>query len=258
MNPPIPLKRQAARARLGACARSWLAVLAAALAITLAGAQTPSAPQTSAPAHKPAHPHKRPGAAHPGAAAAQAVSATAAPATPPKPVLPDWPVNDKPAAASVTWDSRGLRIDASNSSLQQILNDVAASTGAKVEGLSSDERIFGAYGPGQARDVLSQLLEGSGYNVLMIGDQGQGAPRQILLTARHAGDAQPAANNSQPGSSDDDADTDDQPQTPPPAPVRPGFAPGGPPRTPQQIEMEQRMQQQRAQQPPPQGNPPQN
>jgi hypothetical protein len=249
MNPPIPLKSAAARASHGAHARIWLALLAAVLAVAQAApAQAPDV--APAAAHKALRPRKRPSAAHPAAAPAQAVSATA---TPPKPLLPDWPVNDKPAEASVTWDSRGLRIDASNSSLQQILNDVATATGVKIEGLASDTRVFGDYGPGQARDVLSQLLEGTGYNVLMVGDQGQGAPRQIVLTARQAGGAQPAPNVSQPAAGDDDADADDQPQTPPPAPVRPGFTPGAPPRTPQQLEMQQRMQQQHMpQQPPPQ------
>ena len=50
--------------------------------------------------------------------------------------------------------------------------------------MNSDERVFGAYGlRSQARDVLAQLLQGSGYNVIMIGDQGQGTPRQLLLSA---------------------------------------------------------------------------
>ena len=50
--------------------------------------------------------------------------------------------------------------------------------------MGADERIFGTYGPGPARDVLSQLLDGSGYNVLMVGDRGAGTPRRIVLTIR--------------------------------------------------------------------------
>ena len=91
--------------------------------------------------------------------------------------MPDWPVNDKPSPASVVWDATGLRINASNSSLQQILSEVSTETGTKVEGMGADQRVYGVYGPGQARDVLSQLLQGSGYNVLLAGDIGQGAPR---------------------------------------------------------------------------------
>ena len=178
--------------------------------------------------------------------------------------LPDWPANDRPAEASVVWDSHGLRIDAENSSLEQILRDFSTATGAKVDGMAADERVFGSYGPGQARDVLSQLLQGSGYNVIMIGDQGQGAPRQIVLSMRQAGGAQPAANNPA-NSNDDDADTEEPP--PPqagPVPFHPGFPPGGPLRTPQQINMQEqqmreqmmRQQQLQQQQPQPPNNPP--
>jgi hypothetical protein len=164
-------------------------------------------------------------------------------------------VNSKPFEATVVWNSQGLKIDASNSSLGQILKDVATATGTRVEGLGLDQRVFGTYGPGPARDVLAQLLVGSGYNVLMIGDQGQGTPRQIVLSSQQKGDAAPAqaANDGQAASNDDtDADEQPQPPTPPPPAIRNGFAPGAPPRTPQQImqEMQQRQQQQQQNNPP--------
>jgi len=225
-----------------------LVVLAAALCPALVlTAQAPATAGPSAAMHVPVHQHKRSAAKRPVAAHVQpaTLKTASAPVTPHAPVMPLWPANETPAQAAVTWDSHGLRIDAANSSLMQILKDVSTATGMRVEGLNSDQRIFGAYGPGLARDVLSQLLQGSGYNVLMIGDQGQGAPRQIVLSFRRAGAAnQPAMSNPVSASAaDDDADTDDQPLAPPP--VRPGFAPGAPPRTPQQImqEMQQRQQQ---------------
>jgi hypothetical protein len=159
------------------------------------------------------------------------------------PEPPHWPVNDKPVEASVVWDSQGLRIDAANSSLQQIMKDVSTATGTKVEGLGSDQRVFGDYGPGQPRDVLSQLLQGSGYNVVMIGDQGQGAPRQVVLSLRQAANSPSAARNT-PANSDEDTEAEEPAQPQEPAPGRPGFAPGAPPRSPQQImqEMQQRQQ----------------
>jgi hypothetical protein len=155
--------------------------------------------------------------------------------------------------ASVTWDSRGLRIDAANSSLQQILSDVATATGAKVQGMATDQRVFGDYGPGPAREVLSQLLNGSGYNILMIGDQGQGAPLQIVLTPRPSGSAAPSPNTQANGFDDSaDSDVDEQPSQPLPA-IRPGFGPGAPIRTPQQVmeEMQQRQQEMQRRQNPP-------
>jgi hypothetical protein len=170
---------------------------------------------------------------------------------PAAPEVPKWPANEKPTPASVTWDSQGLRIDAANSSLSQILADVSTVTGTKVEGFDADQRVFGVYGPGPARDVLSQLLQGTGYNIVLIGDQGQGTPRQIVLSSRHPGTSTPAAVKTT-SASDEDTETEEQPQPSQP-PIRPGGVPGRQPRTPQQIE--QQMQQQRPQ---PGGQPPSN
>lgn len=176
-----------------------------------------------------------------------------APEPPPAPKPPDWPVNDRPVDATVVWNSQGLSIQASNSSLSQILKDVSTATGAKIQGISTDSRIFGTYGPGTARDVLGKLLEGSGYNVLLIGDQGQGTPREIILSSKPKGNAPPGSNNNPSAANDDSASADDnpppdQPEPPPPLPpnIRNGFEPGAQPRTPQQImqEMQQRQQQQ--------------
>jgi hypothetical protein len=239
------------------CGTALLAVLAAAgillaaqatMSPRMLSAQTPTA--SSAHKSKSAHSHKRrakvSAAAVPPAVAAIATGAAPAPVKPATPEPPKWPVNEKPATASVQWDSHGLRIEARNSSLEEILKEVSTATGAKVEGLDSDERVFGSFGPGRARDVLSKLLEGSGYNVLMIGDQGEGTPRQILLSSPNGKSAKPAATVSQPGDSDSDDDADveneEQPQPPQQPPSRNGLGQGAPPRTPQQ-EMQQRQQQ---------------
>jgi hypothetical protein len=127
-----------------------------------------------------------------------------------------------------------------------------------VEGFDADQRIFGVYGPGPARDVLSQLLQGSGYNVLLVGDQGQGTPREIVLSSRHAGSTVQAANAAPANANDEDVDTEEQPQ---PQPGRPAIPPGGPARTPQQMQQEMQQQilqrQQQGQQPgQPANNPP--
>jgi hypothetical protein len=176
-------------------------------------------------------------------AAAEAAAAQAA--KPPEPEIPKWPLNAQAGPATVTWDSKGLRIEATNSSLQQILTDVAAATGASIEGFGTDQRIFGAYGPGSARTVLSALLEGTGYNVLMVGDLGQGAPRQLLLSTKNANGAQPnqpAANNNPPN----DSEADEEPVQPP-LPIRTpnGFTPGHAP--PQMLQERQQQMMQRAQ-----------
>ncbi len=206
-----------------------------------------AAPQKPKPVdHK--HPHR--------AAQNALVQEPAAPVQAnPAPEMPNWPANDTPAKPEVTWDSHGLRIEATNSSLHQILDDVATATGAKLEGMGTDERVFGDYGPGPARDVISQVLHGSGYNVLMIGDQGQGTPRQIVLSTRRAPSNNPAANRQAQDNSDDEAPEPPEPeeQAPQPPQLRPPMmqqgAPGVP-RTPQQMlqELQQRQQQMQDQQ----------
>lgn len=178
---------------------------------------------------------------------------------PPDPPPPDWPANAKAQPATVGWDGRQLSVAAANSSLRQVLQDISSATGVKVDGAGSDQRIYGSFGPGTARDVLSQILEGSGYNVLMIGDQGQGTPRELVLTAKagHAGAPQRQPGVSQPNQNgDDEAPEDIEPQEQQPEPVIPQRPVGlpqqqpGQARTPQQIlqEMQQRQLQQQQQQ----------
>jgi hypothetical protein len=182
-------------------------------------------------------------------------------AVPPQPPAPDWPINNQPAPAKVAWNSPQLRIDAENSSLDQILTDVATATGAEVVGLAGDQRVFGSFGPGTTRDVLSQLLQGTGYNIMMVGDQGQGVPKQIVLSARSTAKAQPGTAHPTPDENEEDLPDypqyDSQPQQSPPVPqpIRPGF-PDQPMsgRPPQQVPQTQQAPGQPGQQP----NAPQN
>ncbi len=185
-----------------------------------------------ATARRAAHARKR-------SAAKPAEQVAAAPPAPAAPPPPNWPVNDKPVDATVVWDSHGLRIDAHNSSLGQILKDVATNTGTKVEGLgNADVRVFGTYGPGPANEVISQLLNGTGYNVLMIGDQGAGAPRQIVLSVAPTG---PAPQNNARNSSEEDYEAEQPPQEPPV--MNGGFAPPQPRNAQQMEEMQLRQEQ---------------
>lgn len=238
------------------CAQAWHAAFV--LGLLLVGfrpliAQAPVSAAKSSAGQKPVHRHAKLSAAHPIVSAPET---TYAPLAPPAPV---WPANDQPVQASIVWDSKGLFIDARNSSLEQILDDVSTATGAKVDGLAADERVFGIYGPGQAREVLSELLQGSRYNVMMIGDQGQGTPRQILLSVRNPGDNHSSPPSRQMTTAAEDEPEPEEPQQPQqaaPAPNRNGFsplgpngAPGTPPRTPQQV-MEEMQQRQQNQQPP--------
>lgn len=133
-------------------------------------------------------------------------------------------------------------------------------TGAKVEGMDTDERIFGTYGPGPARDVIAQLLDGSGYDVLMIGDRGEGTPRRVVLTEQSGNAPRTTATNTPPAN-DEDTQPDEpapepQSEQEPSQPAQNGAAPPVPVRTPQQImqeiqERERQQQNQNMQQNPP-------
>jgi len=206
-------------------AARMLALAAAALsAASLVPAQaTPAKPSAAAqattakPSAATTHPSKR---RKPRAKAATPAPQAAAPAPPP---APNWPINSQPERAAVTWDGHGLRIEAANSSLQQILTDITAATGAKIEGTASDQRVYGVYGPGAARDVLAQLLQGSGYNIVMMGENGQGVPRQVVLTNRNADGSAPVAAMRPQAQPEDDFEDTPEPQmetapAPPPQP----------------------------------------
>jgi len=230
------------------CLGSRMALGSACLALLAAG--------SFAAAQSASHPAKahRPRAGHPAVTA----PAEPAPQAPQAPEPPKWPANEAAKQPSITWNSEGLRIQASNSNLSQILNQISTQTGAKIEGLSKDERVFGEYGPGQAKDVLAQLLHGTGYDYLMLGDEGQGAPRTVILTVRKntpAPSGNTAANPVPDQQPDDDSvvepDNDEpepQPQVLQPPPPQPQQQPENPqgPMTPQQ--RMQLMQQQRLQQ----------
>jgi hypothetical protein len=236
-------------------------------------AQTPSAgnvPATATPPQATDAPksNKSNAVKHPHSGKARAGKATVAPAPLvetqlPAPPPPDWPVNDAAVPASVAWNGRDLSIAASNASLDQILHDVSTATGLKIEGLESaqdqqsGQRIYGSYGPAPERDVLTQLLDGSGYNVLMIGNQGEGTPRELVLTAKAGGNAKGQPGGVQPKhDAEEDQPEDPEPAEPQPDPVvrrPPGIPPQpGQGRTPQQImqDMQQRQQLQQQQQQP--------
>jgi len=195
--------------------------------------------------------------------------APAAPVAPPVPPAPvagpqrDSLLQQSAKQAQITITSHKLEIKADNSALSQILHEISGSTGMKVDGLSKDERIFGNYGPGDARDVLLALLEGSGYNVVMIGDLASGTPRELNLTQRGASvAATPGSAARRAGEEEADEDQEVQQIPPPePQPVQPalnnppGQDPGQQqPRSPQEIlqELQRLRQQQNQNQPPPQ------
>ena len=152
-----------------------------------------------------------------------------------------------------------LTIQATNSSLRTILDDLGQRTGTKIEGLNRDERIFGVYGPGNPQEVLAAVLDDSGYNVLISGRNPDGSPREVVLSTRTAAAPVPAAAGRTQAAedADEDGDATTPPQFVPPPLPQPTAAPvpqGGAPqqvKTPQQmLEELQRMRLGAAQAPP--------
>jgi hypothetical protein len=216
----------------------------------------------------------------------------AKPKKPPLPPLPSGPTGpvqqiplDSIAAVppQVSYQDKQLTIVAPNSTLADILRAVRKQTGAEIEIPAAPERVVTRLGPGPARDVLADLLNGSRFNYVLLGSPGNEAvlTRVVLVPKTGGQEVAPAptgpepqpgiaqANNGQPadqeatgeandaeaddsGNADDNADqaaeADQQQQ--PAQPEQPGV------KTPQQMlqEMQQRqlqMQQQSGQPPVP-------
>jgi hypothetical protein len=172
---------------------------------------------------------------------------------PPAVPAPIGDANRSPSEAKVSWDDRGLEIEASNSSLNQILLRVADDTGAKLEGLTQDQRVFGSYGPGPASEVLWKLLDGSGYNVLMIGGPGTDTPIEIVLSARSPASPQAVNNQNRSEQSNPEPPPNHPPEPPRLEPVQNPFGNGDPPRDPLQfmqeiLQRQQKIDQQQEQQ----------
>ncbi len=113
------------------------------------------------------------------------------PAPPPQPTVAPSLFEQPPVPATVTSQANELTVKADNSSLSQILHQVSSATGMRLDGLGGDERVFGSFGPGAPREVLTALLNGTSYNVVMVGDLPNGAPRELLLSHRAAGGSSP-------------------------------------------------------------------
>lgn len=150
----------------------------------------------------------------------EAAVVAAAPATPAAPVAPA----DQPASpATITFNQGVLSIHAQNSSLVSILDQVSRDTGLHIEGLSHDERVYGEYGPGDVSTTLSALLDGSGYDYVIVGGAGH-APAQLMLSpgggSGAAGPQEAATSNQQPAP----ASSEPSNSADPTAPVQPKTA----------------------------------
>jgi hypothetical protein len=96
-------------------------------------------------------------------------------------------------ASIVLFQSGSVSIQSKGGSLSQILHEISDASGMQMEGMKEDEQVFGNFGPGEPQEVLSALLNGSRYNVVMVGRLSDGAPRILLLSGRNDAIAQTPA-----------------------------------------------------------------
>ena len=202
------------------------------------------------------------------------------PPPPPLPSGPQGPVPQVPldaipaVAPEVSYQNGLLTIIAPNSTLGDILRSVRKHTAADIEvPATASERVVTRLGPGPAREVMAELLNGSRFNyILLASPEDANALVRVVLVAKTGPDtpnADPANKNAAPAqvanSAADAADadtTDDATEDTPDqgtadgeqpavaAPDQPGV------KTPQQLlqEMQQRqLQMQQQQQPGQQG-----
>jgi hypothetical protein len=102
-------------------------------------------------------------------------AAAAQPTAPPRPPL------------RVTFENGLLSIRAEKATLSQVLYEIHRLTGADIPIPAGAERepIVTSLGPGPAREVLASLLNGSHYNFVILGDEGNtGSLQQVILTPR--------------------------------------------------------------------------
>jgi hypothetical protein len=96
----------------------------------------------------------------------------------PQPALPPGP------AVSVSYENGMLRVHADKATLSQVLYEVHLRTGAEIAipAGAEQEKVSADLGPAPARDVLAELLNGSAYNFIFVGEEL--ALERVILTRR--------------------------------------------------------------------------
>jgi hypothetical protein len=123
------------------------------------------------------------------------------PAYTPAPLQP-LPLDQVPAVAPrVKYAGGELTIVAHNSTLGDVLKAVRQQTGAELDiPPNASERVVADLGPGPARDVIAQLLNGTHFNYVMVGSATDPtAIQSIVLTAKSSGADTTTAAANRPG-----------------------------------------------------------
>lgn len=161
---------------------SAVLLIAAAALAAQAQAPRPAAPMQDS---------MRPAATVPSAAASAEQQST----------VPPTLANSPPQPPDVRFQNGLLSIHAENSTLADVLNDVRSKTGTQIQVPpgASTERVVVQQGPAPLRDALVALLQGSGFDYIILGSaQNPETVERVLLTPHVANSAaamQPAYNS---------------------------------------------------------------
>ena len=136
-------------------------------------------------------------------------------ASPSFPIPPQNSGSRGGSRAEVSLHGGLLTVTANNSSLNQVLREVARQTGMKIVGGVGEERVFGTYGPAAPAAILATLLDGTGNNLLIV-QNAASLPTQLILTRRTGGvtPPEPKAASSEDSDSDDESPRGGQPSLP--------------------------------------------
>jgi len=110
--------------------------------------------------------------------------------------VPQVPLDAIPAVApQVSYQDGLLTIVAPNSTLADILRGVRKHTAAEIEvPATATERVVTRLGPGPAREVMAELLNGSRFNYILLGSpRDANALVRVVLVAKSGPDAPPGS-----------------------------------------------------------------
>lgn len=111
------------------------------------------------------------------------------PAFTPGPLTP-MPLDQLPTVApKISFQGGQLTVQAHNSTLADVLREIRKQIGADFDVPSNaTERVVADIGPGPARDVLTELLNGTHFNYVIVGSlTDPTAVQNVLLTPRTSG-----------------------------------------------------------------------
>ena len=105
------------------------------------------------------------------------------------PPVPATLMNSAPVMPTVTMANGLLTIDAPNSILSDVLDEIQKATGATIEGASPTERVAVKLGPGDPEQVIAALLHGTPYDYVILGSlDRRDVVTRVLLTPSPSGD----------------------------------------------------------------------